>query len=102
MAIIVTAVVLGLLASLILSAALQFAATAAACRGKGMCRHVYTAVTAHAQVTFSTLLNKKPPEQCSRKRPFSTTKIQENFQQSFPTQERLILMALSCLIHASS
>lgn len=37
--------------------ALQFADVAAARRRKGMCKYVRDVVTAHAQVTFSTVLS---------------------------------------------
>lgn len=55
------AVGLGVLASFILSEALQIAAAAAAQRGKNLCGHLRAVVTACAQVTFSPLLNKEPP-----------------------------------------
>lgn len=99
---------LDLLGSFILSAALQLAAAAAVRQRKGMCGHVHAVVTAHAQVTFSTLLNKEPPVQCSWKEPFSTEdtgKTPNNVSHSgkaCSTQARLILLALSCLIQASS
>lgn len=104
----VAAVDLGLLGSFILSAALQLAAAAAARQRKGMCGHVHAVVTAHAQVTFSTLLNKEPPVQCPWKGPFSaedTGKTPNNVShpgKASSTQARLVLLALSCLIQASS
>lgn len=102
----VAAVDLGLLGSFILSAALQLAAAAAARQRQGICGHVHAVVTAHAQVTFSTLLNKEPPVQCSWEGPFSakdTGKTPNNL--SHPgkaTRARLVLLALSCLMQASS
>lgn len=45
--------------------ALQFSAIAVALQRKGMCKYVHAAVTAHAPVTFSTLLNTELPAQCS-------------------------------------
>lgn len=104
----VAAVDLGLLGSFILSAALQLAAAAAAQPRKGVCGHVHAVVTAHAQVTFSILLNKEPPVQCSQEGPFSaedTGKTPNNVSHSgkaYSTQARLVLLALSCLVQASS
>lgn len=75
---------MGSLAPLIpLDLALQFAAVAAARRGQRACGPVHAAVTAHAQVTFSTLL-RSHQHGAPGVGPFSTRNTGKTSVMSFP------------------